>query len=73
MEIQAVKLVYLAGSGCLEFGFAVTIRITCWTPVAVLRQVKRVLRITGLRVNDFYMGLRISAFLVLVGILSSEM
>ena len=46
---------------------------TCWTPVAVLRQVKRVLRITGLRVNDFYMGLRISAFLVLVGILSSEM
>ena len=34
MEIQAVKWADFAGSGCLKFGFAVTIRITCRTLVA---------------------------------------
>ena len=33
MEIQAVNWAYLAGSGSLKFGFLVTIRNTCRTPV----------------------------------------
>ena len=34
-KIQAVKWADFAGSGCLKFGFAVTIRIACRTPVLI--------------------------------------
>ena len=36
--IQAVKWAHFAGSGCLKFGFAVTIRLTCRTPVYQIKK-----------------------------------